>query len=120
MFKRAIYDFETIGLGYFAFNSFDLKIETHRIASGVVRILGEERRIYPHPYNITFDLDGDWEIDSIFRGSMEGKKRLKNYFLKVSNNNTSDARSLAKDVFNSWQRRGLDVFDQGRFFFLLF
>jgi len=99
LFKKAIYDFETIGLGYFSFNGFDLNNETHRIASGVVRILGEERRIYPHPYNNpTFDLDGEWKIDSIFTGFIEGKKRLKNYFLKLSNNNKDNAKSLAKDV----------------------
>lgn len=109
LFKKAIYDFETIGLGYFSFNGFDLNNETHRIASGVVRILGEERRIYPHPYNTTFDLDGVWDVNSIFSGHIEGKKRLKNYFLKVVNNNKDDAKRLATEIFVFYSEKGLSI-----------
>jgi DEAD/DEAH box helicase domain-containing protein len=114
LFKKAIYDLETIGLGYTTFKGFDPNNENHRIATGVIRILGEERRIYPHPYNEpSFDLDGIWDVENIFNGYKEGKKRLKNYFLEIANDDEHVAKNYLKDILENFKNLDISIQDLG-------
>ncbi len=106
-FSRAIYDLETLGFGYLGHPQIsNLNNPLHTCALGMIRILGEENRIFPDRYNPKFEIE-EWGQNSIFTGRSPGKKRLKEYFLAINNSDQNEAEQLAKQVFDLLKNIGI-------------